>query len=90
MIELTPGKTYKLPIKNGYLEIIASADPDYPGLDVEYKSDNERNIPDNQLHTQPRVLIECPKNTDMLRCLVWGDAKQEDYTECIEFPHADY
>lgn len=39
----------------------------------------------NESHTRPRVLIELPKDTGKLRCLVWGDPKSEDYSECVEF-----
>lgn len=82
MMTLDPTKTYKLPIKNGYLDIRVASDPDYPGLDVEYIDDNEKSMPP---HTRPRVLIECPKHTNKLRTLVWGNPKSEDYSEEVEF-----
>ena len=85
--ELKPGVTYTLPLKNGYLDIRASMDPEYPGLDVEYIKNNEN---PNDLKTRPRVVIEWPKNSthtnnDNLRCLVWADKNNEDYSQCIEF-----
>ncbi len=83
MVELNPAATYKLPIKGGYLDIRTSIDPDYPGLDIEFIPDNEDM--ENDPKTRPRVLIERPAGTDKLRCLVWGDPKSEDYSECIEF-----
>ena len=85
MIDLNPTATYRLPIKNGYLDIRASQDPDYPGLDIEYIDDKESN---DDPHTRPRVLIECPKDTNTLRALVWGDADSEDYDTDVEFETA--
>lgn len=79
-ITLDPAKRYALKIKDGYLDIAVSQDPDYPGLDVEYISDKEK-----ELQTRPRVLIECPKDPNTLRCLVWGDPKSEDYSESVDF-----
>ena len=40
-IELDPTKMYAIPIRNGFLDIRVSQDPDYPGLDIEYISDKE-------------------------------------------------
>ena len=85
MITLDPKETYKLPIKDGYLDIRASQDPDYPGLDIEYIDNKE---PNDSPHTRPRVLIECPKDTNTLRALVWGDADSEDYDTDVEFETA--
>ena len=70
-----------LPIGNGYLDIRASVDPDYPGLDVEFIPDNET---DGTYRTRPRVLIERP-NGEGLRVLVWADPRSEDYSDEIEF-----
>ena len=89
-ILLEEGKTYALPIKNGHLDIRVSVDPDYPGLDIEYISDKENTIADDELVTRPRVLIE--QNTEFgenvnggLRALVWGNPHSEDYSESVEF-----
>ncbi len=82
MLELDKKETYKLPIKNGYLEIIASQDPDYPGLDIEYIEEY------HDTYTRPRVLFECPKDTDILRCLVWDNPTSEDYSTKAEFDTA--
>ena len=84
-ITLDPSKIYKFPIKNGFLDIRASLDPDYPGLDIEY-IDAKENV--QALHTRPRVLIECPKDTSKLRALVWGDPKSEDYSDSVDFETA--
>jgi len=89
MITLDPKETYKLPIKNGYLDISVSQDPDYPGLDIEYVDDKEsEEFADDNIHTRPRVLIECPNETGNLRALIWSDTKSEDYNTRIEFETA--
>lgn len=85
MIDLKTDVTYRLPIKNGYLDIRASLDPEYPGLDIEYIDNNESMY---DPHTRPRVLIECPKDTNTLRALIWGDADSEDYDTDVEFETA--
>lgn len=82
MITMKANAVYKLPIKNGYLDIRVSQDPDYPGLDIEYIDKNESH---DEFQTRPRVLIECPKDTDTLRALVWGNPNSEDYDTDIEF-----
>jgi len=47
-IELKPEKIYKLPIKNGYLDIRVSLDPDFPSIDIEYISRKEKDTHANQ------------------------------------------
>jgi hypothetical protein len=92
-IELDPTKMYAIPIKNGYLDIRVSQDPDYPGLDIEYISNNEAKVPREQIGTRPRVVIENPKpdddKEDVLRALVWGDKGSEDYTDEVVFDDID-
>ena len=85
MVEINKTAIYKLPIKNGYLEIMASQDPNYPGLDIEY-IDNAASK--EEPHTRPRVLIECPEDTNKLRALIWGNPDSEDYDTEIEFETA--
>lgn len=68
----------KVKIKDGYLIATRSPDPDYPGIDIEYVTNDE-----SQELSQPRVLIECPKETNILRCLIWDDPNNEDYSEEI-------
>ena len=85
MLDMNKTATYKLPIKNGYLDIRASQDPDYPGLDIEYIDDSESK---DNYHTRPRVLIECPEDTNTLRVLVWGNPDSEDFDTEIEFETA--
>lgn len=82
--KLEKEKIYSLPIKNGHLDIRVCSDPDYPGLDVEYISDKEYEIPPEERDkTRPRVLIEV--NEGVLRALIWSDTTNEDYSESIEF-----
>ena len=71
----------KIPIGNGYLDVRASIDPDYPGLDVEFIPETES---DGTYRTWPRVLIERPQG-EKLRVLVWADPRSEDYSDEIEF-----
>jgi hypothetical protein len=86
MIDLEPGKTYRMPIKNGHLDIWVSSDPDYPGLDIEYIDDGEAETGlSEDYFTRPRVLIECPKDSDRLRTLVWSNPRSEDYNSEIIF-----
>lgn len=61
----------------------ASADSDYPGIDVEYITDKES---ENAL-SRPRVLVEWSGNgnspDDTLRALRWSNPDEEDYVEEI-------
>lgn len=66
----------KLP--DGHLIASIAQDPHYPGIDVEFVANTEKDI----ILSRPRVLIEQPFN-DKLRCLIWGDSTNEDYTEGI-------
>lgn len=84
-IELEPGCIYGIPLENGYLDIRVSQDPDYPGLDVEYISDN----PHPEALPNPRVTIETPYDVDtggynLLRALIWTYRKSKKYTYEIE------
>ena len=73
--------TLQIRLPNGYLVASISADPDYPGIDVEYVDDNEK---ETDL-SRPRVLIEAPvEDNGAIRALIWNDPKDEDYTEEIE------
>ena len=70
----------KVRVKGGYIRANASTDPDYPGIDVEFVSDdyNEETL------SRPRVLFEKPTD-DKLRVLIWDDSGNEDYTKEILF-----
>lgn len=83
--KLQADKIYTLPIKNGYLDIRVSTDPDYPGLDIEYISNLEKDS--HGEFTRPRVLVEC--NENKLRTVIWGDHTAEDYSSTIEFECVD-
>lgn len=75
----------KIKVKNGYLRATPSPDPNYPGIDVEYitNDDTGKNM------SRPRVLVEYPQDDDCnanttLRALIWDDPQSEDYTKEIE------
>lgn len=70
----------KVRVKDGYIRANASSDPDYPGIDVEFVSDNDV----GETLSRPRVLFEKPVD-DNLRALIWDDADNEDYTKEIVF-----
>lgn len=61
-------------------------DSDYPGVDIEYVSDNE----DDEPRTRPRVLIEYNREANEFRVLVWADPNSEDYSDEIIFQHPDF
>lgn len=71
-------KELKVKIRNGYLIATISEDPYYPGIDIEYVSDDDIG---EQL-SRPRVLVEWPHD-DVLRALIWNDPSDEDYTQEI-------
>lgn len=72
-----------VPFKNGHLVATSSPDPNYPGIDVEYVDNNDN----GESMSRPRVLIEQPmeeNDNQQIRCLIWNNPNQEDYTEEIE------
>lgn len=70
-----------IPLENGYMNINASQDPEYKGVDMEYVPEKEN--PENP-STRPRILIENPAETPHnLNIYVWSDPKSEDYTTKI-------
>ncbi len=86
VVTLETGVTYVLPIKNGQLRLDVCPEEDYPGIDVEYVSDSEDK--NRTKASLPRVVIECPKDTNELRALVWNNPDEEDYTDEIVFEEA--
>ena len=66
-------------LPDGHLVASFAQDPEYPGIDVEFIANTESNT----ILSRPRVLIEQPIN-EKLRCLIWNDPKNEDYTEEID------
>lgn len=72
----------KISVKVPGGSIIASIidDADYPGIDVEFVSDNDM----GEDLSRPRVLFEKPKDGE-LRVLIWNDKDNEDYTKEITF-----
>lgn len=73
-------KTLVVHVEGGYLRADVSQDPFYPGIDIEF-------VPYNCVDgvTNPRILVEKPKDSNTLRALVWNDSKSEDYTDEIVF-----
>ena len=79
---------YTLPLFGGYLDIMISSDPDYPGIDIEFINNVNNGEPKA---SRPRVLIEQPSDTDYadetnyhdIRALIWDDPDSEDYTTSV-------
>lgn len=70
----------KIRVEGGYIRANTSADPDYPGIDIEFVADK---VDENSL-SRPRVLFEYPEH-GKLRLLIWSDKNNEDYTQEIIF-----
>ncbi len=75
-------KQITVKVKGGTLRAIASSDPAYPGIWVEF-------IPDDNAQDEARsrstVLME--KTDELgLRALIWADSQNEDYSHEICFP----
>ncbi len=64
----------------GYFEAITSPEDDYPGIDVEFISDED----EGKTASRPRVVFEYPAEGS-LRMLIWANKDSEDYSDCIEF-----
>lgn len=75
-----PEETLVVKVEGGYLYATISGDIDYPGICVEFVSDDD--IGENP--SRPTVLVEKPVGED-LRALVWSDDDDEDYTTEIIF-----
>lgn len=78
----------KVRVLNGTLMATLASDPDYPGIDVEYVDDREN----EKACSRPRVLIEAPTTEESeqeLRCLIWNDPHNEDYSEEINLLNID-
>lgn len=73
----------KIIVKVNGGQIIASCytDSDYPGIDIEYVSDDDT----GEFLSRPRVLFEKPNDTGELRALIWADKNNEDYTDEVSF-----
>ena len=85
-VKLQPGVQYYLPMPGGYLEVTASSDPDYPGVDIEFIADN---VPDGE-RSKPRVIVGKPYDKENgkfagLRYLAWTQSEQEDCIESGDF-----
>lgn len=76
--------TVEVKVPGGVLLAYAAHDLDYPGIWVEFLPDK----PGKDMLSNPAVLVEwpCPQDANStLRAVVWGDGKQEDYTDEIKF-----
>ena len=75
-------ETEKIIVKvpGGQIVATKATDAYYPGIDIEFISDNE----ENNIVSRPRILFEKPLDGE-LRALTWSDTKNEDYTEEIIF-----
>lgn len=69
-----------VPVKGGKLIATPNNDPNYPGIDIEFVPDKEKDWLSN-----PRVTVEYP-NDDQLQAIVWEDREKEDSTDTIYFP----
>ena len=70
-------------IGGGYLQLTTSTDPKYPGLIVEFVSNDEDIlIEKNPEYVRPSVLIEHPKGENV-SLYVWNNQRDEDYQEKI-------
>lgn len=78
-----PSVHIEIPVSNGILSCDTSFDPCYPGLDTEYISNQED---ENTAATRPRVCIEENTDSNEIRCIVWKDPSEEDYSEKIILP----
>lgn len=86
------GGVYRLPVKNGYFEIVVSTDDEYPGIDIEFRPNTE---PDHPVYSGPRILFEqenyddpddpSEKKYGEIHAYVWGDPDGEDRSEKIVF-----
>jgi hypothetical protein len=74
-------KVIEVKVKGGVIRATASADPNYPGIDVEFVPDNEN----EDALSNPRVLVEFPNDEEHPRALIWDDSSKEDYNVKIVF-----
>ena len=72
--------TIKLKIDGGYFKVTKNQDPEYPGICVEFVSDDDH----GQNLSRPTILFEKPVD-GLLRALIWNNKDVEDYTDEIEF-----
>lgn len=78
MLELKKNEHYKVALDRGYLDITVNPEDDFPGIDVEYILN-----PNKDFDRRPRLVFEKDVEKDKLRCFVWnGD---EDPIEEIVF-----
>ena len=59
-----------------------TAEPLYPGIDIEYIADDED---ENTEETRFRILVEKPCDTKTLSTMIWNDKHSEDYSDKIVY-----
>lgn len=76
-------ETIEVKVNGGKLVATACADPNYPGIDVEFVPD----VDDEEVVSYPRILVEkvSDPNNSRFRALVWGNPKSEDYSQEVNF-----
>ena len=76
--------TIRIRVEGGYIEATYYKGPDFPGILVSFIGDNAE---EEGVVGDPALLIEQPDNfaDGEVRIIIWGDPKNEDYTEMIEF-----
>lgn len=77
--ESTEDQSIKVSVKDGMLKATIATDSYNPGIDIEYISDNDNGTD----LSRPRVLVENPECGNALRCLIWDNPQNEDFTKEI-------
>ena len=70
--------TINIKTTDGEFDINENLDRNYPGVDIEFTPNNYNNLPENELYTKPRVVLE---NIDgRLDIYVWTNKQEENYS----------
>lgn len=79
-IEISKSNTIEMKVDGGYFKVCKTQDPNYPGISVEFVSDDDY----GQNLSRPAILFEKPVD-GKLRVLIWDNPESEDYSEEIIF-----
>lgn len=73
---------YIVPMADGYLELSLCHDPDFPGIDIEYHTDeHDKEMDNGERVSNPRVVVEFPSDyPNEMHTMIWDDPHSEDYT----------
>lgn len=77
---------FSVPADTGVFDVLISNDDEYPGVDVEFISENDDKL---ENVSRPRILLEQPVGKP-LRILIWDNPDSEDYTREIIFDNAGF